>query len=162
MNLTGFSMGRTIYVLASLTNKKSDPITFFTTDNNLTYPFGNETVELNPIRPKNLDKSHFSFFNSIIRGAGSISNLLLNVPVDKLIKTGDRARMSVIGEEYHDDEIEITKKIFISNHTIFPETNYSGFLVFEYKKDKPVLTNPFIVKIKLDDKEFTASGKLIY
>lgn len=160
VGMAGFSHEKYIYILIALTNDTDRPITYFPTDSRITYLSGKDTVVLEPIKPKNLDRSHFSFFNTILIGAGSISRLFINLPVDMFIKTDEKEEgaLSKIDEDYHVEGGRITKKIFVSNNTIFPEDHYAGFLVFEFDDDLPFNDNQFNVSIVFDNITFSGVG----
>lgn len=138
VSLAGFDFDNSVYILVSMNNEKSQPVTFYTKNSQIKYQFKNEQISLAPIKPKNLNESHFSFFNTIVGGAGKISRLFLNIPVDILFgpTTEESNTSDKIGGEYHDETINMTKKLFMSNHTLFPDTNYAGFLIFEYNSNK--------------------------
>ena len=161
--MAGFTHENFIYVLISLTNETERPLTFYPKDCSFQYQFNNDTITLQPIKAKNLDKDHFSFFNTILVGAGSISRLFINLPVDMLIKSEEKddKALSNIDEEYHDDDTRITKKIFMSTHTIFSEGHYAGFIAFEFDDDQPISKEQFTMKITFDDQEFSGVGNFI-
>ena len=164
VSYTGFGISRTIFILVSIANNRMHPFTFYLKNCQLIIESDLGNIVLQPVRNKNLDKSHFSLFNSIIRGAGSITRLFISIPINELIKTGskDRSAMTDIGEEYSEDQKKITKKIFMSNHTIFPSANYLGFIVFEFEKGHFLVNKDFTVNIKIDNLEFSATGQLLY
>ena len=162
ISMAGFSHDNIIYILVSMSNETKGPITYIPKKSKIQYQSEIDSIELEPVKPKNLDTDHFSFFNTILVGAGNISRLFINLPVDMLLKSDNKEpdALSNIDEEYHDEGIKITKKIFISNHTVFPETHYAGFLVFEYDDDKPITNKQFTMKIIFDDEEFSGVGSL--
>lgn len=165
VSMAGFSHEEYIYILVSFNNATSRPITYFPKDSRIQYQSKKEDIKLDPVKPKNLDKSHFSFFNTILIGAGSISRLFINLPVDMFIpnekENEEEGALSKIDEDYHTEGAKITKKIFISTHTIFPDDHYAGFLVFEYNDDLPFNNNQFNVKIIFDNKAFSGTGTFI-
>jgi len=160
--VTGFEFENAIYILVSLNSDKNYPLTFFPTQSKIKYTYENENITLQPIRPKNLDKAHFSIFNTLVGGAGRISRLFLNLPVDILLgpEKNEADTPDKIGSEYHDESDNMSKKLFINNHTLFPETNYAGFLVFEYDPKKDLKENTFLFEITVGD-EFFATGSLL-
>jgi len=159
VNIAGFSHENFIYILVSLANDTDRPVTYFPQRSILRYASGKDSVELKPIRPKNLDKSHFSFFNTFLVGAGNISRLFINLPVDLLIPSNkEEDPIQNIGEEYHDEDVKITKKIFISTHTVYPENKFAGFLVFEYDDDLEINDNRFALSVYFDGKDFNGTG----
>lgn len=145
VSLAGFELDHAVYVMASLTNDKSYPVTFFTNECKIQYTFNNQVINLDPVKPKNLDRNHLTIFNTILQSAGGISRLFLNIPVDLLFKmnTDESTTSGKINAEYHDEKSNMSKKIFMNTHTLFPGTNYTGFLVFEYDKAKSIKGNPF-------------------
>jgi hypothetical protein len=150
ITLAGFELSNSIYFFVSITNLKNHPITFFNKESNLQYKFKNEDITLNPVRSKNMNKKHVSLFNTVIEGAGGISRLFfLNLPLDALFNVGKEESNSSgnISAEYLDEKINMSKKIFINNHTLLPATNYAGFLVYEYNEDKPIKKDHFILTI---------------
>lgn len=163
VSMAGFSFENYIYILLYLFNEAERPITFKHKSNTITYQYKAETVVLEPVRPKNLDQDHFSFFNTMLVGAGSISRLFINLPVDMLIKSGNNGHdaLSKIDKEYHDEDVRITKKIFIGNHTLFPNSHYAGFIVFEYNEDLPLNNDQFIINVILDNKEYTGTATFL-
>lgn len=159
-SFAGFSHENYIYILVSITNDTERPITYFPSKSSILYKSGKKNIELKPIKPKNLDKDHFSFFNTVIAGAGSISRLFINLPVDMLLPdTRNENPISDIGQDYHDEDIRITKKIFVSTHTIRPEVQFAGFLVYEYDDDLEPNNAQFTFKLDFDEKEFLGTAK---
>jgi len=159
VSMAGFSHENYIYILAAIANETERPITFFPLESSLQFQSGKQKIELKPVKPKNLDKEHFSFFNTVLVGAGNISRLFINLPVDILIPDNkEEDPLSNIGQDYHDEDIRITKKIFISTHTLQPDDKFAGFLVFELDDDLEINDNQFTLKINFDDKEFLGNG----
>jgi hypothetical protein len=151
VSIAGFAVDNAVYFLASMTNNTGSAFTFFTKGCQLNYNYNKENIYLKPVHPKNLDKQHFSFFNTIVGGAGNISRLFLPIPVDILsvTKKEDSNAPDKFSAEYHDEDINMSKKIFMDNHTLFPGTNYAGFLVFEYDEDKSIKEYIFSLEINL-------------
>lgn len=164
VSMAGFAHENLIYVLVSFNNATDRPITYIHRTSKLSYQNNGHSIELEPVRPKNLDADHLSFFNTILVGAGSITRLFINLPVDMLLKPNnkDQETLSNIDNEYHDDDTQITKKVFIGNHTVFPEGHYAGFMVFEMDKDLPLNNDQFSMTVLFDDKIFTGVGSLSY
>ena len=164
VSYTGFAVGRTVYILLSIANDKVDPITFYKKDCILTYKWGYRMIDLRPIRNKDLGKNHLSLFNSLIRSAGNVTRMFINIPLGEIIKDNNEERLALenIGQEYGSDYQNMTHKIFISNHTIFPGTDYAGFLVFEFDRKTLIESNPFQVEVELENMKFVATGHLSY
>lgn len=156
----GFELKNSVYVLVSLTNETTHPVTFFINDCKLQYTFEGQEIVLSPVKPKNMNESHFSLVNSLIGSAGNISRLFINVPVDMFLNfnKNDSNTPSKFSEEYQDDNNKISHKIFINNHTLFPGTNYTGFIVFEYERSKSFPSKPFNLLIKAGN-SFDFSGR---
>jgi len=161
VSISGFSHEDYIYILAAIHNETERPVTYFPQHSILQYQSGKETVQLKPLKPKNLDKSHFSFFNTVLIGAGNISRLFINLPVDMLIPDAKEEEdpLSNLGQDYHDEDIRITKKIFISTHTLQPEDKFAGFLVYEYDDDPDLDELDFTFILRYDEKDFTGKGE---
>lgn len=140
VSVAGFDFEDAIYIVVSLTNKKSKPLSFFPKNSKIIYSFGKEEIEVHFTSSKNLGQEHFSFFNSVLSGAGKLSRFFLNIPIDMVLGAGndDSNSSDKMSGDYHDENVNMTKKLFISNHTLFPGTNYSGFMVFEYDSDKSI------------------------
>ncbi len=160
VELTGFSVNRMVLLLISLRNNKNQIFTFLPNECTLSYDFDDNPIDLKPSRPKNLDKKQLSLFNSIISSAGTITKLIINIPADKLISQKRQSPLSTIDSEYRENEIKITKKIFVGNHTLMPQSSYAGFLVFEYEKEYPLIDRLFTIQIVTAHHQFTASGTL--
>ena len=145
VSLAGFDFEDALYIVVSLTNNKSKPLNFLPKNSKITYSFEKKEIELRFTSTKNLDPEHFSFFNSVLSGAGKLSRFFLNIPVDMVLgaSNDDVNSSAKISGEYDDDNIKMTKKLFISNHTLFPGTNYSGFMVFEYNSEKSIKGGKF-------------------
>ena len=161
VSVAGFSHEDYVYILAAIHNETKRPITYFPQNSILQYQSGKKTIELKPIKPKNLDTSHFSFFNTVLVGAGNISRFFINLPVDMLLpdKKEDEDPISNLGQDYHDEDIRITKKIFISTHTLQPEDKFAGFLVYEYNGDPDLDDLKFNFTLNYDEKDFSGRGE---
>ncbi|MFC2134434.1 hypothetical protein ACFLTH_07430 [Bacteroidota bacterium] len=161
ISVAGFEYDYSLYILLSIHNETKYPITFRPSNCSLNYTFANEEINLSPVKPKNFDKGHYSFFNTILDGANDLSKLFLSVPIDAIFGGDNEAEDSPnsVVAEYQDDIQNMSHKIFINNHTLFPETHYAGFLVFELDEEKPLQKEKFTLSFNIGA-DFVVSGYL--
>lgn len=150
VKVSGFDFDGAIFLLLSLKNETHKPFNFFMNSVSINYKFGQDSITINPSLSRNLEQSRFSFINTVIEGTGTMSRLFLNLPVDMLFKTQDDKKDKSLGDDYESDG-DISKKILIGNHTLFPNTQYSGFMVFEYESSKFKKVQDFNVKINISE-----------
>lgn len=160
VSVAGFAYYKNIYIIMSITNDTERPVTFFLRQCSLLVDSSNTEIALEPIRPKNLDDNDFSFFKTLLSSAGSISKLFINIPSDIQFGSKDKDEIALenLGHDYQDEKIDITKKIFINNHTLFPGSSYAGFMVF--KNDENKVSRSFKIKVEVNGNTFFSEGIL--
>lgn len=127
INFSGFRYEDAIYIVVLVDNKAKKPLNLMTNKSFLSYRFNSQDYQVKASTTRNLDNNHFSFINTLIAGTGKITSLFLNLPIDIFLPSNTNDKN--INKDISDGDI--SHKVIFSNHTLFENSSYGGFMIFE-------------------------------
>lgn len=156
VSLSGFISAKYLVIVLAMKNTSPELLHFYPQECLVSQPQKKTERKVYPIRPKDLDEAARNFMVSTT--ALSVLNLVLtgNQAASEEIQFNQRMVM----QGYASDKAELAK-----NHTLFPDSYFSGYLFFNQSAtgildDAVDLTKPFKIHFTCGVDHFSVTGRL--
>lgn len=156
VSLSGFISANYLVIVLAMKNTSPELLHFYPQECLISQPQKKSERTVYPVRPKDLDAAARNFMVSTT----TLSVLNLMLTGDREANEEIRFNQSMVMQGYANDKAELAK-----NHTLFPDSNFSGYLFFNKSAtgimdDAVDLTKPFEIHFTCGVDHFSVTGRL--